>query len=81
MEEAVKVEALKEEIKAEEPTVEEAKVEATSTTTLENDAGETYFELSHKKRATIRKYKNSILVDVREVCFKSPTSIHAQKSC
>jgi hypothetical protein len=70
--EEAKVEA-KEEAKVE-AKEEEAEVEATNT--LKNDAGETYFKLSPKKRATIRKYKGSILVDVREVCFIFELSIY-----
>ena len=32
----------------------------------ENENGEKYVELSHKKRLTVREYKGSVLIDIRE---------------
>ena len=33
-----------------------------------NEDGEAYFEISSKRRVTIREYKRKALVDIREVC-------------
>ena len=32
-----------------------------------NDSGETFFDLAHSKRVTVRTFKGKILVDIREV--------------
>jgi len=36
---------------------------------LENDQGQTYFELSGNRRVTISTYRNNITVDIREVSY------------
>lgn len=46
--------------------------EGTSPTKRVNDDGETYLELSGKRRVTVRKYKNNVLVDIREYWEPEP---------
>lgn len=41
---------------------EEVKVEV-----LKNENGESYFDLSAKKRVTVRKWQKNVLIDIREV--------------
>ena len=38
----------------------------TTTSATSNDAGETTFEISGKRRVTVRKFRSSILIDIRE---------------
>ena len=41
---------------------ETAKVEV-----LKNESGESYIDISAKKRVTVRKWKDNVLIDIREV--------------
>ena len=34
---------------------------------LKNDSGESYIDISAKKRVTIRKWRDNVLIDIREV--------------
>ena len=43
-----------------------------------NADGEAYFELGTKKRCTVRKWNNNVLVDIREVCTRVP---HTSDDC
>lgn len=36
-----------------------------------NDSGETFFDLAHSKRVTVRTFKGKLLVDIREVSKRS----------
>jgi Transcriptional Coactivator p15 (PC4) len=45
----------------------EAAGEATAPTVKLNDDGEAYFELAPMRRLTLRTFKGTVLVDIREV--------------
>ena len=58
-----------EEPQAKKPKVEEQEVSHhdEKTAAKQNEEGDTYFELSKKRRLTIRSYRGKTLVDLREV--------------
>ena len=60
IEEKTEVERVKEEEEQEEDDGDKVEI-------LKNDNNESYFDLSTKKRVTVRKWKNNVLIDIREV--------------
>ncbi len=48
---------------------EEKNEEVAKITPMKNDEGDSFFELSGKRRCTVRKWNNNILIDIREVGF------------
>lgn len=52
--------------------VDEKEENGTETTMKKNEEGEPYFELTDKRRLTVRRFKGKVLVDIREFWEPEP---------
>jgi hypothetical protein len=48
---------------------EDKKAAGTTVTPMKNQEGDYFFELSGKRRCTVRSWNKNILIDIREVSF------------